>query len=99
VVFSFLVYIGFTYLFIKPQGSSEVHLSDLSGHLAEVITPIPENGLGEVALVAQGGRVIFSARSNHGQKVDRGESVKVTRISGGVAYVEPVADESPKATV
>lgn len=97
LVFSFLVYIGFTYLFIKPQGSSEVRVSELTGHTAEVITPIPENGLGEVALIAQGGRVTFSARSSNGSKVDRGMPVKVTRITGGVVYVEPILDVPPKS--
>ena len=96
LVFSFLVYIGFTYLFIKPQGSSEVRVSELTGHKAEVITPIPENGLGEVALIAQGGRVTFSARSSDGKKVDRGASVKVARVTGGVVYVEPLSDQPPK---
>ena len=89
VIISALVYIGFTYLFIKPQGSSEVKVSELRGHDAEVITPIPADGLGEIALVAQGGRVIYSARGKDGQAINRGTPVRITRVVGGIAYVEP----------
>jgi membrane protein implicated in regulation of membrane protease activity len=87
--FSLLVYFGFTYLFIKPQGSSEVRVAELAGRTAEVITPIPADGLGEVALVSQGGRVTFSARSTHGVSLSRGMTVRVKRVSGGIAFVEP----------
>jgi len=86
--FSAAAYIGFTYLFIKPQGSSEVRVADLSGKQAEVITPIPQDGMGEIAFVAQGGRMTYSARSKSGEPVGRGELVHISRIVGGVAYVE-----------
>jgi membrane protein implicated in regulation of membrane protease activity len=76
LVFSFLVYIGFTYLFIKPQGSSDVQVSELTGHMAEVITPIPENGMGEVALIAGRQSHVFSSQQRR-EKSDRGASVKV----------------------
>lgn len=92
VLFSALIYIGFTYLFIKPQGSSEVRVSELAGTIAEIITPIPENGLGEIAFVAQGGRVTYSARHYQNGQVARGTPVRILRIVGGVAYVEPVIE-------
>ncbi len=93
IAFSAITYIGFLYLFIKPQGSSEVRIADLAGQIGEIITPIPKGGLGEIALVAQGGRVTFSARSRTGEGIGRGTPVKVVRILGGVAFVEP-AEES-----
>jgi membrane protein implicated in regulation of membrane protease activity len=92
VLFSALIYVGFTYLFIKPQGSSEVRVADLVGITAEIITPIPENGLGEIAFVAQGGRVTYSARHYQNGKVARGTPVRILRVVGGVAYVEPVTE-------
>lgn len=88
LLFSVMVYFAFTYLFIKPQGSSEVRVAELAGHSAQVITPIPADGLGEVALVSQGGRVTFSARSQQGVAIDRGMVVRVIQVSGGVAFVE-----------
>ncbi len=93
ILFSVLVYLGFTYLFIKPQGSSEVRIAELSGRLAEVITPIPDGGIGEIAFIAQGGRVTFSARDKGGGKINRGVTVRIVRIVGGLAYVEPQIEE------
>jgi membrane protein implicated in regulation of membrane protease activity len=92
VIFSAVIYLGFTYIFIKPQGSSEVRVADLAGTTAEIITPIPENGLGEIAFVAQGGRVTYSARHYQNGKIARGTPVRIMRIVGGVAYVEPITD-------
>lgn len=92
VLVSALVYIGFTYLFIKPQGSSEVKVAELRGAIAEVITPIPDDGMGEIALVAQGGRVTYSARGKDGAAIARGTPVRVIRVTGGIAYVEKEAE-------
>ena len=91
-MFSALIYVGFTYLFIKPQGSSEVRVAEMAGTIAEIITPIPENGLGEIAFVAQGGRMTYSARHNHNGKIDRGTPVRILRVVGGIAYVEPIVE-------
>ena len=93
LIVSALAYIGFTYLFIKPQGSSEVRVADLAGKEAEVITPIPQDGIGEIALVAQGGRVTYSARSKDKISIHGAREVRVLRIVGGVAYVEPTTEE------
>jgi membrane protein implicated in regulation of membrane protease activity len=93
VLFSVLTYLGFTYLLIKPQGSSEVRIAEVVGSHAEVLTPIPEDGLGEIAFVAQGGRVTYSARSVNKEKIARGMTVRITRVVGGVAYVEPFVEE------
>lgn len=90
VLFSIMTYLGFTYLLIKPQGSSEVRISEMAGTQAEVLTPIPADGLGEIAFVAQGGRVTFSARSLHKTDISRGMTVLITRVVGSVAFVEPV---------
>ncbi|HNT24849.1 MAG TPA: NfeD family protein [Anaerolineales bacterium] len=92
LIVSTLAYIGFTYLFIKPQGSSEVRVADLVGIEAEVITPIPAGGLGEIALVAQGGRVTYSARTKDGAGLPAGQVVRILRILGGVAYVESIKE-------
>ena len=92
VVFSALTYVGFTYLFIKPQGSSEVRIAELAGKKAEVITPIPLGGIGEIAFIAQGGRVTYSARNKKGLEIARGTTVTIESIVGGIAYVEPFVE-------
>ncbi len=93
VIFSVLTYAGFTYLLIKPQGSSEVRMADIAGSLAEVITPIPPEGLGEIAFIAQGGRVQFSARGSGTEPIGRGTTVRIKRVVGGIAFVEPAVTE------
>jgi hypothetical protein len=82
---------AYFYLLIKPQGSSEVTTSDIIGATAEVITPIPEGNVGEVAFVAQRGRVTYTAKSVGGQPISKGTIVTVKERVGGVVLVEPKA--------
>ncbi|HML21663.1 MAG TPA: NfeD family protein [Aggregatilinea sp.] len=90
LVVGILAQLFFVYI-LSPTVSSEVRQSRLIGMVGEIITPIPENGVGQIALVAEGTRVTYSARSTkHGQSVPRGMPVRIERISGGVVYVAPV---------
>lgn len=82
-------HVAFYSFLIKPQGSSEVTLRDILGARGEVITSIPGDGLGEVALVAQGGRVVMSARSADGTPIGRGTIVRIEDRVGSVALVRP----------
>src|SRR4030042_710208 len=41
LIVAMIAHFAFGYFLIAPQGSSEVHLGDLIGLVAEVITPIP----------------------------------------------------------
>ena len=82
----------FYFAFIKPQGSSEVTLRDVLGARAEVITPIPDGGLGEIAFVAQGARVTMTARSVEPGPLPRGATVVIDDRVGSVASVR-LADE------
>jgi hypothetical protein len=87
LVFAVLAHFAFGYFLIAPQGSSEIHLRDLIGTLAEVITPIPADSVGEVAFVAQGGRVTYTAKSSNGTPIVRGATVVIDKVIGGVAIV------------
>jgi len=93
-------HLAFIYFFIKPQGSSEVTRQDVIGAPAEVITPIPSGGLGEVAFVAQGGRVTMSARGLGGAAIDRGCLVRIQEQVGSTVVVAPVdattSEEEPR---
>jgi hypothetical protein len=82
-------HLAFIYVFIKPQGSSEVTNADLIGATGEVITAVPEGRVGEVALVAQGARFTMSARSVDGAPLARGTIVRVEEVLGNVALVKP----------
>jgi hypothetical protein len=66
-----------------------VKLKDIVGAVAEVITPIPADSVGEVAFVAQGGRMTYTAKSATGTLIARGTTVVIEKVVGGVAVVRP----------
>ncbi|MBI3732000.1 MAG: hypothetical protein HY259_00865 [Chloroflexi bacterium] len=82
-----IAHFAFGYFLIAPQGSSEVTQQDIIGATAEVTMPIAAKGLGEVTLIAQGGRVTYPARSQDGVPLVRGATVVVVDMVGGVVLV------------
>lgn len=88
-----LMFVFYSKLLIGSQGSSEVRVSQLAGLTAEVVTPIAADGVGEIALVAQGSRVSYPARSSRSEAIKRGQLVIIDRMLGSQALVSPKADE------
>ncbi|MBN1963975.1 MAG: NfeD family protein, partial [Anaerolineae bacterium] len=82
----------FFFLYIlSPTVSSEVRQANIIGMVAEITTPIPANGVGQIAFVAEGSRVTYTARATDQTRVlTRGTPVRVERIVGGVAYVSEI---------
>jgi len=78
----------FDKLFSATQGSSEPGQQEIVGKEAEVITPIPANGLGEIAYTRRGSRFTAAARSDSGAAVPKNVIVTVTRIVGHTHYVK-----------
>jgi membrane protein implicated in regulation of membrane protease activity len=78
----------FNAMFRKTQGSSESRVATLIGQTAAIVTPIPENGVGEISYTQAGSRYTAPARSKNGQTVASGKTVKITRIVGSQFYVE-----------
>ena len=72
----------------SSRGSSQILLKDLAGAHAEVITPIPAGGLGEVAALVGGQRYTAPAREAHGKAVPRGAQVTVLKMVGSTLLVE-----------
>jgi membrane protein implicated in regulation of membrane protease activity len=89
LIVAIIAHFAFGYFLIAPQGSSEVRLKDIVGAVAEVTTPIPANSVGEVAFVAQGGRMTYTAKSATGAPIARGTTVVIESVVGGVAVVRP----------
>ena len=69
------------------RGTSTIRLSALAGSPAEVITPIPEGGVGEVAALVDGQRFTAPARDEKGGAVARGAAVRVVRMVGNTLLV------------
>jgi len=84
-----LVFLLFNAMFKKTQSSSESHVASLPGQEASIITPIPENGVGEIAYVQGGTRYTAPARNESGQPIAAGKTVRISRIVGTQFYVEP----------
>jgi membrane protein implicated in regulation of membrane protease activity len=78
----------FNMMFKKTQSSSESRVATLLGQEASIITPIPENGVGEIAYVQSGSRYTAPARSERGIAIGPGQTVKITRIVGTQYYVQ-----------
>ncbi len=77
-------------LFRKTQSSSESKVGTLEGAVGHIITPIPLNGVGEIAYVQAGSRYTAPARETTGVAVASGATVKIVRIVGSQFYVKTV---------
>jgi membrane protein implicated in regulation of membrane protease activity len=72
---------------IGSRASSLLRQADLVGAAAEVLTPIPAGGTGEVAAVVAGQRYSGPAREAQGREVPRGTLVRVVQVVGGTLLV------------
>ena len=82
------VFFMFEFFFQKLQSSSESRVATLLGQTATIITPIPANGVGEIAYVQAGTRYTAPARNEHGASIANGQAVKIVRIVGTQFYVQ-----------
>src|SRR6266702_4890833 len=87
LIMATLAFLLFNWMFEKTQSSSEVRVASLVGQTASIITPIPENGVGEIAYVQGGSRYTAPARTENGKPVPSGKPVRISRISGTQFYV------------
>ena len=79
------------YLPARDQVEEALIDFDAAGRRARVIIPIPANGLGEVALVDDGGEPIhLGARAATGAAIDAGVTVVIERVTKRVAVVSPL---------
>lgn len=89
IVVAAAVFAAFAKIFSATQSSSESRVATLAGQNATIITPIPENGVGEIAYVQMGTRYTAPARSENGKPVGNGQTVKIIRVVGTQFYVSP----------
>lgn len=78
----------FNAMFRKTQSSSEGRVSQLIGQTAAIVSPIPENGVGEISYIQSGSRYTAPARNEKGGAIPNGRTVRITRIVGSQFYVE-----------
>lgn len=87
---SAMLFFSLRSLFRATQGSSEARVVEVIGVVGEVITPIPERGVGEIAYVQKGARYSAPAREQTGKAVSGGSAVKIVRVAGSQFYVAAV---------
>lgn len=80
----------FNTMFQKTQSSSESHVASLVGQTASIVTPIPENGVGEIAYIQGGTRYTAPARAVNGRAIGAAKGVRIARIVGTQFYVEVI---------
>ncbi|MEQ8171083.1 MAG: hypothetical protein ABRQ38_19490 [Candidatus Eremiobacterota bacterium] len=91
----------FLYRFLfSQQGSSVVSHSSIKGITAEVITPVPADGYGEIAYILQNSRMTSPAKSINKKPIGKGELVQIVSMGGNTAFVkiyEEIPAEEQKA--
>lgn len=78
----------FHVLFTNTQSSSESQVTALIGATATIISPIPAQGVGEIAYIDHGTRYTAPARVVTGVPLPTGQTVKISKIVGSQFYVE-----------
>jgi membrane protein implicated in regulation of membrane protease activity len=87
-----ITYVGWR-LVTGSRGTSQIRMADLTGVAAEVLTPIPAHGLGEVAAMVAGQRYTGPAREVEGREVPRGARVTVVEVLGSTLVVTASRDK------
>lgn len=82
------IFFGIVKFMFNSQSNSVFSLDELIDTEAEVLTPIPVNGLGEIAYVINGARCTLSARSSEGGSIPRGATVVIREIARNAAVVQ-----------
>lgn len=88
LLLAFGAFLLFNALFKATQSSSESRVASLVGMTASIVTPIPENGVGEIAYVQGGIRYTAPARTENGEPIPCGKPVRIHRIVGTQFFVE-----------
>jgi hypothetical protein len=81
-----VTYVGYRVI-SGSRASSAIRLAQLIGARAEVITPIPFGGVGEVAAIVDGERFSGPAREAAGGAVERGAQVTIKSMAGSTFVV------------
>ena len=90
LLISAVMFLFYSQVLIRAQGSSEVRRADIVGLEAEVTVPIGADTLGQVTYITKSGRMNSTARSATGQPIPRGQLVQIVRVVGPQALVRPL---------
>ncbi len=80
-------------IFSATQASSNYTRESVLDLEAEVITPIPADGVGEIAYIAKGSRFSAPARSEDQGEIPKHAIVRMTQVAGNIFYVREIPNE------
>jgi hypothetical protein len=86
-----LMFLFYSQILIRSQGSSELRWGELIGLQGEVTVPIGETTPGKVTYVTKSGRMSSMARSVDGSAIPRGQFIRIVRTIGPQVLVEPIS--------
>ena len=96
VAISGVMFLFYSQILVRAQGSSQVQRGEIIGQPAEVLVSITKAAPGQVAYSTKAGRMTSLARSSDGSEIPRGQWVKIVNVVGPqvlVAPVPPTAEE------
>ena len=93
-VVSLLVAFVYSQVLIEMQGTTEIRQADMIGIQAEVSTPIPAQGTGEVRFILNNERLSRPARSRDRTAIPRGATVIIERTAADSVIVSPQESDS-----
>jgi membrane protein implicated in regulation of membrane protease activity len=96
LLISALMFLFYSQVLIRAQGSSQVSAREILGLPAEVTVPIGEASPGQVTYVTKAGRMSSIARSADGQPISRGQLVEIVRTLGSQVLVRPLSTQGEK---
>jgi membrane protein implicated in regulation of membrane protease activity len=88
-----IIFYFFYKIFQVTQASSEPTMESVLDIEAEVITPIPANGVGEISYVVKGSRFTAPARAEEQEAIAKHTMVRITKVVGNIFYVREIPDE------
>jgi hypothetical protein len=87
ILYIVLLSVGVVYaLVVLVTGGLHLHLPAIDFNHDGIIA---KDSVGEIALVAQGGRLTFPAKSSSGEAINRNTTVVIEKVVGGIAFVRP----------
>jgi len=86
--FGALAFLIFRKVYSATQSSSEAEVAALVGTMAEVITPISKDRVGEITYVSKGSRYTGPARSVDDSELAKNTAVEIVRVVGNTFYVK-----------
>jgi membrane protein implicated in regulation of membrane protease activity len=86
--FGATAFLVFKKVYSSTQSSSEVEIGTLAGTLAEVITPIGKNQVGEISYISKGSRFTAPAKALNEEEFPKNTPVEIVRVVGSTFFVK-----------